>query len=224
MKPTVMQQSKVLLLCTIVMFFSNGVAVSEAVDFETMSKSALQEKIATLGLGFGDYVVGKQLTAAQQFAAEKNHDYKAYPGTVKFKDGEVFVIVDKETSAVIALYKRNKKANKNDFKTTIAELMMQYGEPTTEAHGKIIYWSYGPEGLITEEFYRTVKSQGKLKTLDVIATVKFTSSENVATITDLVEMMDKKNQQGEEVKKADVTSDNYVMIQSDVLTRKYIKN
>jgi hypothetical protein len=224
MKITVTMQSKIFLLCAFLMFLSCGTALSQVVDYKTMSKEDLQNKIATFALGFDSYVVGKKITAAQLVIAEKGNDYKAYPGTVKFKDGDVFVIVEEKSNVVIALYKRNQKASKNDFKGTIAELMMLYGEPTAEAHGKTIYWSYGQDGLITEELYRTAKSQGNLETLTVLVTVKFSSSENVATITDLVEMMDKKNQQGEAVKTADVTSDNYVMIQSDLLTKKYMKN
>ena len=223
MKYSVIMQYRILLLAAFLLFFTCGSAVSQPVDYSTLSKNELQNKIVTFELGLGSYVIGKALTTAQIAISEKNHDYKAYPGTVKFKDGDIFVIADTESKVVIAVYKRNKKANKNDFKITISELMMQYGEPTAEAHGKTIYWNYGEDGLITEELYRTVKSQGQLEKLIVLITVKFTSSENVETMTDMIEMMDKKNKQGEKVKNTDVTSDNYVMIQSDLLTQKYMQ-
>ncbi len=204
------------------LFFVSTASATLAVDYNSMSKEELQKKIASFELGLDSYVVGKKLTADQLAIAEKSNTYEAYPGTMKFKDGDIFVIADKQSNVVIAVYSRNKKANKDDFKVMISKLMMQYGEPTAEAHGKIIYWNYGEDGLITEELYRTVKSQGQLATLTVLATVKFSSSENVETMTDMIEMMDKKNQQGKSVKEADVTSDNYVMIQSDLLTKKYM--
>jgi hypothetical protein len=222
MKPLVVLQSKIILLAVFLVFFVCGIGICQAVDYNTVSKIELQDKIASFGLGFDSYVVGKKLTAAQLATAEKDNAYKAYPGTVKFKDGDLFVIVDKKTNVVIAVYKRNRKAGKNDVKTMISDLMMQYGEPTAEAHGKTIYWNYGADGLIPEELYRTVKSQGQLETLIVLATVKFSSSENIETMSDMIETMNKKKE-GKEIKKADVTSDNYVMIQSDLLTKKYME-
>ncbi len=222
MKYSVAIHSKTLLLAVFLAFFVSGASPCHAVDYKAMSKEDLQKKVASFSLGLDSYIVGKSLNTTQLETAKKDKDYKAYPGTVKFKDGDVFVIIDEKTNVVIAVYKRNKKANKNDFKVTISELMMQYGEPTTEAHGKTIYWNYGEDGFISEELYRSVKSQGLLETLVILATVKFTSSENVATMTELIDKMDKKKE-GEEVKKEDVTTDNYVMIQSDILTKKYME-
>ncbi len=222
MKYSVAIHSKTLLLAVFLAFFVSGASPCHAVDYKAMSKEDLQKKVASFSLGLDSYIVGKSLNTTQLETAKKDKDYKAYPGTVKFKDGDVFVIIDEKTNVVIAVYKRNKKANKNDFKVTISELMMQYGEPTTEAHGKTIYWNYGEDGFISEDLYRSVKSQGLLETLVILATVKFTSSENVATMTELIDKMDKKKE-GEEVKKEDVTTDNYVMIQSDILTKKYME-
>lgn len=212
-----------LLFTAVLVFCLCGTSFGQAVDYNALSKVELQEKIAGLELGLGSYIIGTKLTQEQIVLSGKTISYKAYPGTVKFKDGDIFVIADVESHVVIAVYKRNKEANKNDFKVAISELMLHYGEPTAEAHGKTIYWNFASDGLITEELYRSVKQQGMLETLVVLATVKFTSSENVETMTDMIEMMDKKNQQGEEVKKTDVTSDNYVMVQSDILTKKYLE-
>ena len=222
MKFSVTMQYKSFFLALYLVLFVSGAVTCQTVDYKAMSKADLQKKIAAFGLGLDSYVVGKKINEAQLATSKKDHDYKAYPGTVKFKDGDVFVIIDEKTNVVIAVYKRNKTANKNDFKIMISDLMMQYGEPTTEAHGKTIYWNYGEDGFINEELYRTVKSQGQLETLIVLATVKFTSSENVATMTDLIDAMDKRNKD-KELKKEDVTSDQYLMIQSDILTQKYME-
>jgi len=223
MKNTVILKSKTLLLALVLFVSFCGTGISQTNDYSAMSKTELQAKIATLELGFDSYVVGRVLTPEQIKIAKENPLESKIVTVKNFKDGDLFVTVDKDSNVVIVLYKRKKNANKNDFKVTISELMMQYGEPTAEAHGKTIYWNYGEEGLITEELYRTVKSQGQLKTLVVLATVKFNSTENVETMTDMIAMMDKKNQQGETVKKVDITSDNYVMIQSDMLSMRYKK-
>jgi hypothetical protein len=193
----------------------------KTVDYSTMSKTELQNVIAGFGLGFDSYVIGKVLTKEQQEIAKKDGAYTAYPGTIKFKDHELFVIADETTHVVIALYKRNKKATQDDFKSTIGGLMMQYGEPTAEAHGKTIYWNYGADGLISEELYRSAKAEGMLDKLIILATVKFSSSENVDTMSVMKEKMevDGKLKKPEE----EITSDNYVMIQSDILTQKYLK-
>ena len=223
MKNTVILKSKTLLLALVLFVSFCGTRISQTNAYDAMSKTELQAKIATLGLGFDSYVVGRVLTPAQIKIAKENPRESKIPTVKNFKDGDLFVTVDKDSNVVIVLYKRKKNANKNDFKVMISDLMMQYGEPTAEAHGKTIYWNYGEEGLITEELYRTVKSQGQLESLVVLATVKFNSTENVETMTDMIAMMDKKNQQGEEIKKADITSDNYVMIQSDMLSMRYKK-
>ncbi|MCK5070705.1 MAG: hypothetical protein KAR01_09185 [Desulfocapsa sp.] len=223
MKKFVTVCSKSLLFAAFLVLCLCGTSLGQTVDYTALSKADLQEKIAELNLGLGSYIVGTQLTKEQIVLSGKNNDYKAYPGTVKFKDGNIFVISDVESHVVIAVYRRNKTANKNDFKITISELMLHYGEPTAEAHGKTIYWNFASDGLITEELYRSVKQQGMLDTLVVLATVKFTSTENVETMTDMIGMMNKKNQQGEKVKQADITSDNYVMVQSDMLTKKYLE-
>ncbi len=223
MKNTVILKSKTLLLALVLFVSFCGTGISQTNAYDAMSKTELQAKIATLGLGFDSYVVGRVLTPAQIKIAKENPRESKIATVKNFKDGDLFVTVDKDSNVVIVLYKRKKNANKNDFKVMISDLMMQYGEPTAEAHGKTIYWNYGEDGLITEELYRTVKSQGQLESLVVLATVKFNSTENVETMTDMIAMMDKKNQQGEKIKKADITSDNYVMIQSDMLSMRYKK-
>ena len=192
-----------------------------AVDYKAMSIEALQEKIATFEIGLGPYIIGKKLTKEQRQIASQNNQYKAYPGTMKFKDRHIFVIIDKDSEVVIATYSRNKKAKREEFKATIGELMLTYGEPTAEAHGKTIYWNYGPEGLISEELYRTAKNSGKLNTLDVLATVKFSSTQHADVISELNKQ---KQTDGKEAAVEEVLSDNYVMIQSDILSQKYMGN
>ncbi len=225
MKNLMTSKWKVGYLVMLFVLVSSGTAIAtgtgQTVNYGGMSVTELQNKIATLEIGLGTYVVGKKMTPEQQAVAEKSSAYKSYPGTVKFKDQDIFVIADQETKVVIALYVRNKQATQDDFKAMIGGLMMRFGEPTAEAHGKTIYWNYAADGLLSEELYRSVKEKGLLETLGVLATVKFSSSQNVDELS-LKAKEEKDEKVGNE--KMQVTSDNYVMIQSDVLTGKYLGN
>jgi len=194
--------------------------IGHSTDFSLMSKEQLQKQIAALELGLEDYIVGKKLTDDQQKLSTKDADYKAYPGTVKFKDKGIFVIADRETNVVIALYSRNKRADEKEYKAMVGSLMMQFGEPTTMAHGKSIYWNYGQDGLISEELYQTVKEKKQLESLAVLATVKFSSSRELDALS--VEKGEPKKEEAKEDEKTHAVSDNYVMIQSDVLSKMYM--
>lgn len=217
----VLKCSRLLLLVVCGLTITAGAVPAFAVDYKAMTIEELQKKIATFEIGLGPYVIGKKLTDAQRKIASANNQFKAYPGTIKFKDGEIFVIIDKDSNVVIATYTRNKKAKHEEFKATIGELMLIYGEPTAEAHGKTIYWNYGPDGLISEELYRTAKNSGRLDTLNVLATVKFSSSQHADVMSELGK---KKEEKGTEKALQEVFSDNYVMIQSDLLSMKYMGN
>ncbi len=218
MRTNIVLSGKTFLFALLFVFICFG--IGQTTDFSSVSKEQLQEQIAALELGLEDYIVGKKLTDEQLEISGKDAGYKAYPGTVKFKDQEIFVIIDKETNVVIALYSRNKKADKKEYKAMVGRLMLQLGEPTTMAHGKSIYWNYGQDGLISEELYRTVKDQGKLDTLVVLATVKFSSTQSIDALS--AKKSEKTEGEIEEVEKEYAVSDNYVMIQSDVLSKKYM--
>ena len=225
MKTNSPKQCMALVLGVFFVVLFSSVGFSQVPDADKLSKEELQKKVAALELGFGSYVVGKELSKEQLALAQIVNSLKAYPGTIKFKDKDLFIIADEQSNVVIALYKRNKKASKADFKNTISELMMLFGEPTAEAHGKALYWNYSDDGLINEELYRAVKSQGRLSTLPVYATVKFSSSQNVETMTSMIEKMEEKaaEKKGTNSAEEEMTSDNYVMIQSDMLTQKYME-
>lgn len=214
---TLKWKSALLILFAVILSCAAGTGQGQAMDYEAMSITELQNKIAQLELGLGKYIVGKALTEEQQAVAEKDSAYKSYPGTIKFKDKDIFVIADQQTKVVIALYVRNRQATQDDFKAMIGELMLRFGEPTAEAHGKTIYWNYSADGLISEELYRSVKDKGLLDTLGVLATIKFSSSQNVDVL-----FLKGKEEKPEGEKKA-VSSDTYVMIQSDILSRKYME-
>jgi len=164
----------------------------------------LTAQVASYRLGMNTYFIGSKLSADQKKAAAANMVEDSYEGTYKFQDNDLFVVVSREDDSVLALYKRNEKANMVEAKMMISGLMGLFAEPTTMAHDKIIYWAYDDHGKIPEEVYSQSRKEGK--ELDILATVKFSSTfEITAEDTDPEE-----------------TGTIYFIITSDPLVRKFV--
>ncbi|WP_456385465.1 hypothetical protein [Desulfolithobacter sp.] len=131
------------------------------------------ETVAELGLGIGDYILGRKLTASQMNRAMNTAMDDAYPGTVKFMDGGTGVVAAKRDGTVLALFHRNESAGSGEVKAMIVDLLDRFGEPTTMAHDKMIYWAWNKDGKISEDQFNIAKKDGRIK---VLATVKFSSS------------------------------------------------
>ena len=134
--------------------------------------TALEKKVASLQLGFADYFIAHQLNVEQKKKAQKHLLEKSYPGTYTFIDDGINVLVAKENDTIIAVYLKNEEADKKQLKQMIADLMMQFGNPTSEAHDQIIYWAYNEKGKISEDEYADSKKDGEIQ---IVATVKFKS-------------------------------------------------
>jgi hypothetical protein len=164
----------------------------------------LAAKVATLELGMNDYTIGKKLTPVQKKIASENISNNSYQGTYKFKDSDLFIIVAQNDDTILAVYQRNDEANMGQAKSMVASLMLLYGEPTTMAHDKLIYWAYGGAGKISEETYNKLRDNNE--TMEILATVKFNSSFEIT---------------GENPVQAE-TGINYFIISSDPLTQEFI--
>ncbi len=150
-----------------------GVALSDPwSDVKTMSDQDLIVAVKKLDLGFENYKLGYTLTKDQLKIARKKSINKKYQGTLKFKDGDVGVVADSKSNNILALYIEEKEADKEKIKNMVATLMMTFGQPTTMAHDKIIYWAFNAFGLISEETHGQAK---KADELNILATVKFNS-------------------------------------------------
>lgn len=130
-------------------------------------------EVAALKLGLGGYVLGQVLTAEQKALAWGNPVANALEGTSKFQDGEVFVLVQNNTDMIIGIYKENDAASREEVKKMVGDLMMQFKEPTTMAHDKLIYWAFDKDGRIPEDLFDQARQSGGK---EVLATVKFSSS------------------------------------------------
>lgn len=154
-------------LLTVALVANNSAAKdsSPATDLATTVKN--------LKLGFGNYTIGSILTSAQVTAAQSNLEEKAYEGTYKFKDNDIFVVAEKSSNMVLAVYQSQENVDRDEMKKIISSLMTRFGEPTTMAHDKLVYWAYKKDGKISEDTYLASKETGNL---DVIATVKLNST------------------------------------------------
>ncbi len=160
---------RVLLALLIVPFF--GVVELAAMPGST-NHIILEEKVASLHLGFGEYHIAQKLTEVQKVQGKKSLQEKSYPGTYTFTDGDIFVLAEKDRDVVLALYKKNEEAGREQMRTMVAELMSLFENPTSEAHDQIIYWAYSKEGKVSDSVYKDMKQEGESS---IIATVKFKS-------------------------------------------------
>ena len=134
----------------------------------------LASKVASIKLGMNGYIIGTQLSEEQKKSALSNVLEDSYEGTYKFHDGEVIIVVENEQDLVLAVYQRDEKATLEQAGKMISGLMSQYGEPTTMAHEKLVYWAYNDQGKIPEDTFRDLRK--KNEKFDVLATVKFNST------------------------------------------------
>ncbi len=139
---------------------------------QAMSDKELVAKIVKLDLGFEQYRIGQDLNDEQIKKAQENSIKNRYQGTVKFKDGDIGVVADASNNTILALYIEKKEAGKEQIKNMVATLMMSFGQPTTMAHEKIVYWAFNETGLISGEDHGKAKSVDEL---NILATVKFNS-------------------------------------------------
>ena len=164
----------------------------------------LATQVASLELGMNGYDIGNKLTSMQKEIASDNISKDSYEGTYKFKDNDLFIIAAKNDDTILAVFQRNDKADMVQAKVMISGLILQYGEPTTMAHDKLIYWAYNSEGKISEETYNTFRADNKI--VEILATVKFNSSFEIT---------------GENPAEEEEAT-NYFIISSDLLTQEFI--
>ena len=143
--------------------------------WSSVTMAGLLEEVRGLKLGIDGYLIGYKLSADQKKRAADHPEQGAYQGTYKFADQGVHVVADRKTDRVLALYRRIDQGSREDMKAMVVELMDRFGEPTTMAHGKILYWAFDKKGLVSEERFNQAKQQQATGGLGIIATVKLNS-------------------------------------------------
>lgn len=180
-------------------------------SYEKLSAQALQQAVADLHLGLGIYRIGTILSPSQVEKAQARLEKGNYPGTYKFRDGDVYVVASEKANVVLAVYLRNEEAGIPEVRNMVSELMLQFGEPTTTAHDKIIYWAYNEDGKIEQELFDLAKSNGKLS---ILATVKFNST---------LEMFGAGSESGQESKEEVQPGVIYAMVTSEPYLKKFLE-
>ena len=151
------------------------------------------------------YVLGAQLTTAQQETAKNSPMESASKKVFKFQDQDLNIVADLATNRVLVMYQQFEKAGQADVKDLVGDLFMAYGDPTVSAHDKVVYWAWGKKEKFTAAQFDMAKE--KKKKLAIIATVKFNSE---------IKIMD--NTQ------SDAVGDTYFIISSDPLLQFFNDN
>ena len=134
----------------------------------------LLARVGTLNISRQDYTLGKVLTDGQKKKARQNTIEHTSPGTYKFKDKDLYIVVDRTTDRVLIIYEQYESVAKKRIRELVGSLFLDFGDPTLLAHDKIIYWVFDEKGKVLDKDYQKIKKQGRqLKTL---ATVKLNSS------------------------------------------------
>jgi len=134
-------------------------------------------RVEKLNIQRGDYTLAKSLTDKQKQTAQRHAVEAPSPRTYKFNDADIFVVVDKATDRVLVLYERYEPIGREKIRELVGNLFFNFGDPTTMAHDKIIYWAFDEKGKISEENYREAKKEGR--PLQTLATVKLDSSHRI---------------------------------------------
>ncbi len=181
----------------------------------------LASEVSALKLGFGDYVLGSQLTKIQKETAGKNDIKKTLDGTYKFVDGEIYVIAREDDDTVLGIYKNYPEVPREDLKKIIGDLMMRFEEPTTMAHQKIIYWAFNKNGKVSGDVYDFSKTTGDA---DMIATVKFQSSVDILPDPERKSELGASETAAEEFQKEvnGTNSSVYVIVSSDPMSKLFL--
>ena len=137
----------------------------------------LMDLVASLDISRNGYTLGKTLTEKQMAIAQHNSVNHATPGTFKFKDKNLYVVLEETTHRIIILYEQYEDATAEQVRDLVGSLYLDFGDPTLMAHDKIIYWAFGAKGKLSKKQYQHDKHVKKK--LNILATVKLNSDINV---------------------------------------------
>ena len=157
----------IILLVVTTLSFAN-----ETLNTQNMTQTQLYDQLVSLHLGRNGYTLGAHLTPKQQETAASHRVEGATPGTYKFIDANLAVVVDATTHRVMVLFEKFDNISSQAIQDLVGSLFMEYDEPTTSAHDKIVYWAYDTKGKISSQRF----DKAKKKNLDILATVKLNSS------------------------------------------------
>jgi len=165
---------KKLIIFLVALGFTTLSFADDALPRKEESLTHLYDQVLSLNLGRNGYTLGAPLTPAQEETAVSHLVEGATPGTYKFMDGNLSVVADAVSHRVMLLFEKFNDVSGQAVHDLVGSLFMDYDEPTTSAHDKIVYWAYDIKGKISSQQFQEAKSQKKH--LDILATVKLNST------------------------------------------------
>ncbi len=168
-----MMMTKIIISIVLLGFTTLGFA-DDTLNTKNLTLTQLYDQLISLHLGRKGYTLGANLSPAQKETSVSHLVEGASPGTYKFIDGNLAVVADATTHRVMLLFEKFDDVSSQTIHDLVGSLFMDYDEPTTSAHDKIIYWAYDAKGKISSQKFQKIKSQKKKP--DILATVKLNSS------------------------------------------------
>jgi len=141
------------------------------------NRDPLLDQVELLNIHRHGYVLGGVLTPAQKKTAASNPVEAASEETYKFKDKNLYVVVQKKSHRVVILYEQFEAATQDKIQDLIGDLYLNFDDPTVLAHDKVVYWAWGTEGKISAIEFDTARKDKKK--LNILATVKCISDINI---------------------------------------------
>jgi len=133
----------------------------------------LLDRVAALNISRGGYTLGTALTDRQNETARQNTAKDSTPGTNKFRDKNLYVVVDQKTDRVVIIFEHYESASSEKISELVGALFFDFGDPTIMAHDKIVYWVFNGKGKLSKEDYDIAKKTKELS--NILLTIKLNS-------------------------------------------------
>ncbi|WP_297058323.1 hypothetical protein [Thermosulfurimonas sp.] len=93
----------------------------------------------------------------------------ALSGTLRYRKGELILAVDERTHRLIALYEEYKDLGPQQLREVVGRLMALFGEPTFEAHDRMLFWYFTEKGKVSRETFEGWREAGVKPSLLAVA-------------------------------------------------------
>ncbi|QJA05686.1 hypothetical protein FVE67_02220 [Thermosulfurimonas marina] len=120
-----------------------------------------------LRLGYQGFILGKSPTSLEGFLPDR----EAFPGTLRYRKGHLVVVLEEKERQVLALYEEFPRLSPEELRKRVGYLFGLFGEPTFEAHGRMLFWYFTPQGKLSAEEFRKLREEGRSP--EVLAIGKF---------------------------------------------------
>ncbi len=136
------------------------------------------DKVQQLGLTHGNLLLGAKFVDSGDFVPER----EAWPGTRRYRRNSLVVAVEARTQRIIALFEEYPALSPEDLKKLVGTLVARFGEPTFEAHDRMLFWYFTSKGKVSSEEFERLRESGKVP--ELLAVAKFYCNQNIIDFAD----------------------------------------